>query len=83
MDEIETKEASGREISHAAFPTSPKPVFIKIGFLLFVLISIVAYLLWEGSAEEDPPELLGDPMDVLGDGPIKFRERDIGLSDPE
>ncbi len=82
MDELETKEASGREISAAAFPTSPKPVFIKVGFLMVVLIGIVTYLLMEQSGDEDPSPIVGDPMDVLKDGSIQFRdEYDIGLSD--
>ncbi|MCB0344200.1 MAG: hypothetical protein KDD66_03750 [Bdellovibrionales bacterium] len=82
MDELETKEASGREISAAAFPTSPKPVFMKVGFLMVVLIAIVSYLLWERTSDEEPSPIIGDPMDVINDGHLQFRdEYDIGLSD--
>ena len=66
-------DVSDREITYAPFPTSAKPVFIRLGLLVLLISSIVIFLLLEG---QEPVEEL-EPVDPFSN------ETDLGLGDYE
>lgn len=65
------EDVSDREITSAAFPTSAKPVFIKLGLLILLISSIVVYLLIDGMEPVEEHEEV-DPFS---------NETDLGLGD--
>ena len=68
-------------VSESHFPTSPKPVFIKVGLLVMVVISLLVYVSFQEPEDADESyDLPSDPSALIGSDPEALeREYDMEI----